>query len=80
MIKKYVDRIANQMEVELSMVSIINSQFLGSHEISLVKLTAKDHHANVLVHKFELDEIEKGDCCHTLDMRVRTTLSLLFMN
>ena len=79
MIDKYVSKLAIQMGMNLSKVSLVDGKPLGCRDVSLLNMSSRERLVSALIFKDDLENLEKGDCCDRLEGRIRSALSRLQM-
>lgn len=78
MIKEYVSDLANQIGIKLTKVSITGGLTVACEDYRL-EIASKSHVVNTMIHKSELDSIEKGSCSGFLELKIRAALDRLSM-
>lgn len=76
-IKNYVTDIAAQMGIHLSQVSIVEGLAAGCSDVFLLDLTFGFQRVNALVYQSELENLQRGDSCDGLEVRIRSVMSQL---
>ena len=79
MIRDYVSDIATQMGINLHHVSLEGCQPLQCLDVQLLKLSSKGHKVNALVFNADIENMQKGIFCDSLEVRLRGALSRLHM-
>jgi len=74
MVKEYVAKLAVQLGIQLSSVSVIEGRKLGCNDAHLLQLIADGNLINLLVYQSELDELQSNFVGDRLEQRIRTAL------
>lgn len=74
MIREYIHKIAVQMGVELSKVTIVNGNGIGCRDVHLLHLAAKEHLVSALLFQSELDDLNNGLPCDKLEKKITEAL------
>jgi len=74
MVNEYVAKLAVQLGIQLSSVSVIEGRKLGCNDAHLVQLIADGNLINLLVYQSELDELQSNFVGDRLEQRIRTAL------
>jgi hypothetical protein len=78
MIKAYVSDLAAQMGLKLHKVLISGGPLAACIDYRL-EITSHTHVVSTMIHRSELDSIERGSCSGFLELKVRTALERLKM-
>jgi hypothetical protein len=79
MIQEYVAGFANEMELDLSTISIVDGLTVGCIDVHLLHLTSHGHLVSTLVYQPELIRLLNGSPCKPLELRIRSALERLKM-
>jgi len=74
MVKEYVAKLAVQLGIQLSSVSVIEGRKLGCNDAHLLQLIADGNLINLLLYQSELDELQSNFVGDRLEQRIRTAL------
>ena len=74
MVNEYVAKLAVQLGIQLSSVSVIEGRKLGCNDAHLLQLIADGNLINLLVYQSELDELQSNFVGDRLEQRIRTAL------
>lgn len=77
MIIDFVSGISDQMGINLTNVSLVDGQPLGCIDVQLLNMSSKGHVVSALVFKADLENLNNGFECHSLEVRMRASLSRL---
>jgi translation initiation factor 6 (eIF-6) len=79
MISEYVTNIADQMEIQLSRVTVVEGHAVGCSDVLLLHLTSDCLLVSTLVYQSELDELQNGSSCERLEAKIRLVLARLIV-
>lgn len=77
MLEKFVLALSSQMGMSLSKVSIVEGQPLGCIDVQLVTMYSKGRVVSALVFQADINNLESGAGCDSLEVRMRGALSRL---
>jgi hypothetical protein len=79
MIEEFTSKIASQMGIELSRISLVNGHSLGCKDTYLLNMFTQGYKACSILYPADIKDLEKGFCCDRLEVTIRSALSRLKM-
>lgn len=77
MIRKLVRKHADEMEIKLSGISLVDGIRLGCLDMHLLNMSKDGRIVSILVHQSDIDNLQNGNCCDRLELKTRAALSRL---
>lgn len=77
MIEEFVSRISTKMGINLSQVSLVDGQPLGCIDVHLLNISSQGYVVSSLVFRADIDNLNNGLVCDSLEVRIRASLSRL---
>jgi hypothetical protein len=74
MIDKYVTDLASQMGIKLTKASLVDGTRLGCKDANLLNLSYKGDITSALIFKYDLQKLETGVSCYSMEIRIRKAL------
>jgi hypothetical protein len=77
MIQEYASKLAGQLGIPLSFISVIEGRKVGCDNTHLLHLVSDGHLISALVQQSELEELQNSSYCERLEMKIKEALSRL---
>lgn len=77
MIEQFVSGIAARMGINLAKVTLVDGQPLGCLDVQLLNMSSKGHVVSALVFRADIENLNNGIDCDSLEVRMRSSLSRL---
>jgi hypothetical protein len=77
MIREYTAKLAEQLGIQLSGISVTEGRMVGCNDAHPLHLTANGNLVSVLIQQSELEELQSSSYCERLEIKIKTALSRL---
>jgi hypothetical protein len=67
------------MGLKLSGISLVEGDKIGCSEVHLLHMTSEGHMVSAIIYYPEVDDVQKGLPCESLELRVMSAMSRLKM-